>query len=707
AVYIEGIFMAPAVLKALRFRPSIETEKSIALAATIPLKTVQASGAALSTNGKQRELQPSLSAATSDNDEMAKTPMRRIPIIDDDELEETELLPKVSLFTIYTMTRTQPLPTIPAELEMQKLLSISVAITDKHKRIQLHSSSEHLAANADQTAKRQRLPKTSASIADDPTETQRLPKISVPIVDDPEETQQVPKISVPIVDDPEETQQVPKISVSTADEQKETQQAPKIAASTVDDAEETQEQPEVPAPVADEPTETQQLPKIPVAVLQSAQEISTILDASSGLFCPQCNAALPANAKFCGACGKDIEVELTREHKGEEQPEILEESLEVYKQRSVASIISVIVTVALPFCALILWFTSLSTVAMHMREMTNLGLVSILPPTTIIAPFLVTVSFFLSVWQKKEKTPVILLHFLILLFMLYGITALIEAVPRFAIVYRHAGYTEYIMRRGGVDPTLDAYFDWPGFFIFAAFMTKIAGYSSILPYAAWSPFFLNVIYFFPLYVIFTSATADKRIVWFGIWFFYLTNWIAQDYLSPQGLNFFLYLVIIAILVKWFKVPPQDQFRRSERWWQRLIHRIPLVRRVYDWLTAPDTYITSSSPRQRALLLISLIAIFGFMVFSHPLTPFFTIPGVTALIIFRRCKPFWLPILMIVMTAAWVLIMAQPYLVSNLNNVVGDFGHINRVVTQNVTDRATQGDSAHNFISDIRLLMTAL
>ncbi|MBV9259278.1 MAG: hypothetical protein JO215_14785, partial [Ktedonobacteraceae bacterium] len=220
-------------------------------------------------------------------------------------------------------------------------------------------------------------------------------------------------------------------------------------------------------------------------------------------------------------------------------------------------------------------------------------------------------------------------------------------------------------------------------------------------------FFLNVIYFFPLYVIFTSATADKRIVWFGIWFFYLTNWIAQDYLSPQGLNFFLYLVIIAILVKWFKVPPQDQFRRSERWWQRLIHRIPLVRRVYNWLTAPDTYITSSSPRQRALLLISLIAIFGFMVFSHPLTPFFTIPGVTALIIFRRCKPFWLPILMIVMTAAWVLIMAQPYLVSNLNNVVGDFGHINRVVTQNVTDRATQGDSAHNFISDIRLLMTAL
>ncbi len=51
-------------------------------------------------------------------------------------------------------------------------------------------------------------------------------------------------------------------------------------------------------------------------------------------------------------------------------------------------------------------------------------------------------------------------------------------------------------------------------------------------------------------------------------------------------------------------------------------------------------------------------------------------------------------------------MAQPYLVSNLNNIVGDFSHINSVVTQNITNRALNGDSDHNFISHIRLLMTA-
>lgn len=219
-------------------------------------------------------------------------------------------------------------------------------------------------------------------------------------------------------------------------------------------------------------------------------------------------------------------------------------------------------------------------------------------------------------------------------------------------------------------------------------------------------FFLNLIYFFPLYVIFTSATTDRRIIWFGIWFFYLTNWIAQDYFSPQGLNFFFYLVIIAILVKWFKVSPQEQERATAWPWERLIRRIPLARRVYSWLLAPDPYTAPSTRPQRVALLVSLIAIFACMVVSHPLTPFLTIPSVAVLIIFRRCKPLWLPVLMVAITAAWILTMAQPYLASNLSTVIGDFSHINNVVTQNVTDRATQGDSAHNFISHIRLLMAA-
>lgn len=484
-------------------------------------------------------------------------------------------------------------------------------------------------------------------------------------------------------------------------------------------------------------TEKRAAVKLPAV---SSVKVSQKAPSLPGTSCIQCSTSLPVNASFCSNCGKIIkELDTEIDHRAVIQPIIIEEidtgiffstedvltvgkendreisdpSVEQVSEEellaktekwSIASAVRIGTAIVLPLASLILWYTSLPGI--HLQNMNDLGLISVLSPATIIPPFVLTTSFCLTMWQKKERVPLILLHILILIFMLYSITALIEPIARFAIVYRHAGYTEYIMRHGSVDPGLDAYFDWAGFFIFSAFLTRIAGYSTILSYAAWSPFFLNLIYFFPLYVIFTTATRDKRITWFGIWFFYLTNWIGQDYFSPQGLNFFLYLSIIAILLKWFKTSPGRPLQLTGPRWQCLGRLLPLPQRFSGWLTTPDTDITPTSTPQRVALLASLIAIFGLMVFSHPLTPFLTIASVTVLIILRRCRPVWLPVLMIVMTTTWIVTMAQPYLVGNLNNVIGDFSHINSVITQNVTSRALTGDKEHNFISNIRLLMTA-
>src|SRR5205823_11443438 len=144
---------------------------------------------------------------------------------------------------------------------------------------------------------------------------------------------------------------------------------------------------------------------------------------------------------------------------------------------------------------------------------------------------------------------------------------------------------EYIMRTGTVKPDLDFYFNWPSFYILSTLMTQLAGYHDILSFAAWTPVFFNLIYLGPLYMIFTSATTNKRLVWLGLWFFALTNWVAQDYLSPQGLDFFMYLIIIAILLKWFKVPPAAQPSGGRTFWQRLRHFSPPAQKVFEWLTA--------------------------------------------------------------------------------------------------------------------------
>lgn len=357
-----------------------------------------------------------------------------------------------------------------------------------------------------------------------------------------------------------------------------------------------------------------------------------------------------------------------------------------------------------PLSAFLLW--SLSLQHEDVRSMNDLGMVSTFPPLIIISLLILTVSFCWTLRQSRLRVPLLLLHLVLLIVMLYGIENLVEEAPRFAVVYRHAGYTEYIMRTGSVDPNLDAYFSWPGFFVLSALVTQLAGYHDILSYAGWAPVFYNLIYAGPLYMIFTSASTDKRLVWLGLWFFYLTNWVGQDYFSPQGFNFFLYLVMLAILLKWFKASYMPRpGTKLQRW--KWLGRLPFpVQRSYTWHIETNILPLPLESRQRTVLLIILLVIFACVVYSHPLTPFVALASVTALVLFRRCTVRWLPIVMAIMIGLWLMFMAQTFLVGHFSTVFGSFGQVGDNVTASVTQRVIQGDPEHSFIAVMRIIMTS-
>jgi hypothetical protein len=352
--------------------------------------------------------------------------------------------------------------------------------------------------------------------------------------------------------------------------------------------------------------------------------------------------------------------------------------------------------VLFPIGIFFIWAYSLGFI--NVLQMNDLGLISVMPISTIVALVLLMISFSINLRRPQLRVPVLILHMFLLIVMLYGINYLVEGVPNISTVYRHAGYTEYIMRNGSVDPYLDTYFDWPVFFILGAFVTKTAGYQSALSFAGWAPVFFNLIFLLPIAMIFSTITTNKRLIWLGLWFFALTNWIEQDAYLPQAMNFFLYLVMIAILLKWFKIPRHAPHPRTG-WFSRL------PQRLQTWLTAPEEIYEQSSPAKHVALLIVLFAIYAFDVSSHPLTPFFVIASVTALVIFRRCKPFWLPIAMIIMNAAWIFTMAQPFLVGHSYMVTGSLFHIFGTISVNVTSPATSGSPDHIFIVNMRLIMT--
>ncbi len=74
---------------------------------------------------------------------------------------------------------------------------------------------------------------------------------------------------------------------------------------------------------------------------------------------------------------------------------------------------------------------------------------------------------------------------------------------------------------------------------------------SPLWFLRWAPLVLNLSYLLPLKVIANVTLRSERARWLVLPLFLAGNWIDQDYFSPQGVDFFLYLVVIAVLLKSF------------------------------------------------------------------------------------------------------------------------------------------------------------
>jgi hypothetical protein len=355
----------------------------------------------------------------------------------------------------------------------------------------------------------------------------------------------------------------------------------------------------------------------------------------------------------------------------------------------------------LSLAAVALWAVGVGRV--NLRGVNDLGLASVLPLPVLAAPVMATAGFVWTLSQRPPRRSMLLLHVVALVVMLYGMNAMVEPVPGPNIVWRHAGIADYIARTGAIDPTIDAYFNWPGFFTLTAFLSGAAGLGSIASMAAWAPVFFNLLYLGPLLLLFRRLASDWRLVWLAVWLFYVTNWIHQDYLAPQALSYFLYLLILGILVGWFgtdraavRFAPAGVPRRP---------RSPATPRAVQSLSL-DAVRPQEGPFQRAGLMVIVIVLFAAAVPSHQLTPFAILAGVTALVVFGRCSARGLPWLMVVMLVAWITFLSAGYLAGHLSELSGNVGQVDTIAAANVGNRL-RGSAGHQLIVYIRLAVTAL
>ncbi len=340
--------------------------------------------------------------------------------------------------------------------------------------------------------------------------------------------------------------------------------------------------------------------------------------------------------------------------------------------------------------------------------MNDLGLVSVLPFTYFASLGILTISFLRLLIQKKKVDIIFALHILMLIIIFHLTPQIVYGTLRYSWAWKHVGIVDFIQRNGAVDPNignLNAYHNWPGFFALAAMYNVVAGLSSSLGYAGLGPFFFNLLDFGALFLIYKSLTIDNRLAWLSIWLFYLFSWVGQDYFSPQAFSYFLYLVALAMLLRWFRrrrqTEPLENIPRK-----RFSTVIKLYNSIINRPSADELVLEQPDTRMRVIFMAALVLLFIVIASSHQLTPLMLVSALSLLVIFQVTNQRYLPILMAVVTMVWVTFMAVGFLNGNLYWIIKSIGSLLDNVNGNLINLAI-ASPGQQLIAKIDRLLSAV
>ena len=370
---------------------------------------------------------------------------------------------------------------------------------------------------------------------------------------------------------------------------------------------------------------------------------------------------------------------------------------------------------ALLGAAVLLWTVTLPRI--DLDAMSGLGLLSVLPLTGYAAMIVLTASFFVGVHQGRSAHEMALhIGFMIVIF--HATLAMLSGTVRYSWAWKHIGIVDFIQRNGLVDPdigVLDVYHNWPSGFGMAAFFTEIAGFKTAASFAAWAPTAFNVLFTAALVSISRSLSSNRRIVWTAAWLFVVTNWVGQDYFSPQAFAFFLYLVIIAILLRWFsKTPPVVILSAAESFRLRILRGAQVLRLVLKGgrVVGTETPMISDSDQEaafslrgsreshglertitftqwdsrRTFLVFGMISVMLVAIItSHALTPMMLVVALAALAIGGVGAARKLPIVVAALTAAWMLTGASSYVKRQFESTLEVTGSVTSNISASFID----------------------
>ena len=341
--------------------------------------------------------------------------------------------------------------------------------------------------------------------------------------------------------------------------------------------------------------------------------------------------------------------------------------------------------------SLILWAIGVSET--NVADLGLYGLPAVLPLIFYAGIGLLLVSVGIELARPKLSELRLGAHAVSLVVMLYGTGALVYKDGRYSWLYKSVGIIQYVDAHGSLNRSIDIFQEWPGFFALAAWFERVAGTGNALDFAKWSQVVFELAVIPLLYTIYQSMSLPVWHRWVGIMLYTGSNWIAQDYLAPQGMSTLLDLGIMAIVARWILVVnPQVSGARGDM--------SPGAGGVA--ITRGNPVV--SSVRSSAPFIALLILLLFVLTISHELSPYIVVVQLACLAVTGLARPRWIPLVAAAIAVAYLLpnfsfVNSHYGLTSSIGNFFGN------VQTTGVGN-GTQPPESHKIIADCTLLLSA-
>jgi hypothetical protein len=290
--------------------------------------------------------------------------------------------------------------------------------------------------------------------------------------------------------------------------------------------------------------------------------------------------------------------------------------------------------------ALAMW--RLSLLGVNVSNLGSYGLPPVLPIAWYSALALSTVGAVTAISVRRSNGLIMVAYIFVVVIILYGTVPVLSAQPHYAWVYKHIGVVRYLEAHGKVDPSIDIYNRWPGFFGLAAIFSRVAAQPDPATYASWAePFFLLLDVALLMSAV-KALTRDVRIAAGAALFFILSNWVGQTYYSPQAFAFVLGLALIVTILRQLRVD-------GASYSQRLVRLIELVGRVPQLSVQAD----DAARWPRWVAITSVLFSDAVIVTSHQLTPYMLLISVALLMLIGVARAWWMLAAMAALTFAYL------------------------------------------------------